>query len=240
MTTDFDPPDVTGGPPTNVPLSEAPVTPHHPPPASEAQPASRPVGDPAPYGLLIFATGGTVLGISLLGYVSPAAQGGSVLPIVYAATGLGVLLCAIWAAALGQTFTAAIYGAFTGFWLSYAALVLGLTHNWYGIPKADIPHTEGQFLITWAVVVFMLLLVSLRLPVAFTAIFASALVAVILLIIGTLNGSTALDPPAGVFVLLFSAIGFYAYLSTGLESVGGKALPLGPPVASMFRTGTAR
>jgi len=37
---------------------------------------------------LIFSVGGTVLGISLLGYVSAAAQGGSVMPIIYAATGL--------------------------------------------------------------------------------------------------------------------------------------------------------
>jgi uncharacterized protein len=216
---------------TNVPGSDAP--------ASEAPPASRPAGDPAPYGLLIFSVGGTVLGISLLGYVSPAAQGGSVQPIIYAGTGLGVLFCTIWAAALGQTFPAAIYGAFTGFWLSYTALVLGLAHNWYGIPPADIPHTVVQFLIAWAVVIFMLGLVSLRIPLAFTGIFGSALVADILLIFGTLNGSVDLDRAAGVFVLLFSAIGFYSYLSTGLESVGGKALPLGPPVASMFSKGPA-
>jgi succinate-acetate transporter protein len=144
----------------------------------------RPAGDPAPYGLLIFSVGGTVLGISLLGYISSAAQGGSVQPIIYAGTGLGVLLCTIWAAALGQTFPAAIYGAFTG-------------------------------------------------------IFGSALVAAILLIFATLNGSVGLDRAAGVFVLLFSVIGFYSYLSTGLESVGGKALPLGPPVASMFSKGPA-
>jgi hypothetical protein len=202
--------------------------------ASAAPAAGWSAGDPAPYGLLIFSVGGTVLGISLLGYVSAAAQGGSVQPIIYAGTGLGVLLCTIWAAALGQTFVAAIFGAFTGFWLSYTALVLGITHNWYGIPPADIPHTVVQFLIAWAVVIFMLGLVSLWIPLAFTGILGSALVAVILLIIGTLNSSTAADRVAGVFVLLFSAIGFYSFLSTGIASVGGKPLPLGPPVASMF------
>jgi uncharacterized protein len=62
----------------------------------------------------------------------------------------------------------------------------------------------------------------------------SALVAVILLIIATLNGSTSLDKVAGVFVLLFAAIGYYAFLSTGIESVGGKPLPLGRPLISLF------
>lgn len=75
-----------------------------------------------------------------------------------------------------------------------------------------------------------MLLGSLRIPLAFTLILASALVAVVLLIVADLNGTTSLDKVAGIFVLLFSAIGFYAYLSTGFESVGGKALPLGRPV----------
>jgi hypothetical protein len=35
-------------------------------------------------------------------------------------------------------------------------------------------------------------------------------------------------------VLIFAALGYYAYLSGALESVGGKGLPLGKPVVSMF------
>src|ERR1022692_3759038 len=184
-------------------------------PAS-APPARPPVaaymaGNPAVFGLLIFSVGGTNLGISLFGYVSATAQGGSVMPIIFVAT---------------------VFGAFAGFWISYSALVLGLTHNWYGIPPADIAHTVAQFLIAWAVVVLVLAIVSLRIPLAFTLILGSALVAVIFLIIGDLNASSAgsMDKVAGVFVLLFSAVGFYAFLSTGLESVGGNALPLGRPV----------
>jgi uncharacterized protein len=198
-------------------------------------PAAPPVapfmaGNPAVFGLLIFSVGGVDLGLSLLGYVSAAAQGGSVMPIILMATGMGVLLTTIWAAAQGQTFLATVFGAFAGFWISYSALVLGLTHNWYGIPPADVAHTVAQFLIAWAVVVLMLAVVSLRIPLAFTLILTSALVAVIFLIIADLNGTTSLDKVAGVFVLLFSVIGFYSFLSMGLESVGGNALPLGRPV----------
>jgi uncharacterized protein len=199
-----------------------------------AGPAARPSGDPVVLGLLVFALGGTVLGISLLGYVPSAVQGASIMPIVYAATGLGLLITTVWAAALGQTFVATVLGAFACFWISYAALVLGLTHNWYAIPAANVTHTVGQFLIAWDVVIFMLAVVSLRVPLAFTLILTAGLIAVVLLTVGTLSASTALDRAGGVFVLVFSVLGYYAYLSTAVASVGGKPLPLGAPAVTWF------
>jgi succinate-acetate transporter protein len=45
--------------------------------------------------------------------------------------------------ALGQGITAAIFGVFAGFWWSYALLVLGLTHGWYGIPAAQSPRAKS-------------------------------------------------------------------------------------------------
>jgi uncharacterized protein len=203
------------------------------PAAAGAESTVSPPPNPAVLGLLAFSVGGTVLGISLLGYVSAAAQGGSVMPIVYAATGLGVLITTIWAAALGQTFVAAVFGAFTGFWLSYAAFVLGLAHNWYAIPHTQVPHSLAQFLIAWAIVIFMLDVVSVYVPSSFTMILSSALVAVILLIVANLDGSTVLPKIAGGFILLFSAIGFYDFLAAGLESVGGRPLSLGPPLRTL-------
>ena len=203
-------------------------------PAAGAESTAGPPPNPAVLGLLAFSVGGTVLGISLLGYVSAAAQGGSVMPIVYAATGLGVLITTIWAAALGQTFVAAVFGAFTGFWLSYAAFVLGLAHNWYAIPHTQVAHSVAQFLIAWAIVIFMLDIVSVYVPSSFTMILSSALVAVILLIIANLDGSTVLPKVAGGFILLFSVIGFYDFLATGIESVGGRPLSLGPPLRTLI------
>jgi uncharacterized protein len=196
--------------------------------------ANQPVGDPVPLGLLVFALGGTVLGISLLGYVPAAVQPGSVMPIVFAATGLGLLITTLWAARLGETFVATVLGAFAGFWLSYAAMVLGLTHNWYGIPAADVTHTIGQYLIAWDVVIFMLWLVTFRIPLLFTLILGSGVVAVTLLAIGTLEASTSVNKVGAVFVLLFSALGYYGYLSGAIASVGGKPLPVGQPVVSML------
>ncbi len=91
----------------------------------EAQLATAPPsgGDPVPLGLLVFALGSTVLGISLLGYVPLAVQGNTIMPIVFAATGLGLLITTTWAARIGETFVATVLGAFAAFWISYAALV---------------------------------------------------------------------------------------------------------------------
>ena len=111
--------------------------PEAPPAPAEEMVAAPPAGDPIPLGLLVFALGSTVLGISLLGYVPLVVQGNTIMPIVFAATGLGLLVTTVWAAALGQTFVATVLGAFACFWISYAALVLGLAHNWYGIPPAS-------------------------------------------------------------------------------------------------------
>src|SRR5216683_4204385 len=84
------------------------VSPASAPPAPSPA-AAYMAGNPAVFGLLIFSVGGTVLGISLLGYVSAVAQGGSVMPIILTGTGMGVLLTAIWAAAQGQTFLATVF-----------------------------------------------------------------------------------------------------------------------------------
>jgi len=191
-------------------------------------------GNPAVLGLIVFATGSLVLGISLLGNVPLAVQPGTVQPIVYAGTGLLLLVSTWWAASLQQTFVATILGTFAGFWLSYTAMVLGLTHNWYAIPPADIPHTLGQFLIGWDAAIFMLFLVTLLLPLIYSLILGAGTVGVALLAAAVLGTSSGLYRAGGVFVIIFALLGYYAYLSGALESVGGKALPLGKPVASWF------
>src|SRR3954453_3537673 len=151
------------------------------PPAAVA-----PVGDPAVLGLPIFVVGSIALAMGLVGYVSPAAAG-SAIPIIFAAAGIGLLISAVWAAALGQTLVACIFGLFAGFWLSYSVLVIGLNHNWFAIPPEAVTKSVALFLISWGIVMGALTLATLRLPVAFTAVIALVVLALILLIIGTLN-----------------------------------------------------
>jgi succinate-acetate transporter protein len=114
-------------------------------------------GTPAAVGLPAFVVGSVALGLTLVGYV-PATAGAAPIPIIASATALGLVIATIWAAAIGQSAVASVFGIFAGFWLSYAALVLGLTHNWFAIPAEAAVKTQGLFLISWLVIVGMLTL----------------------------------------------------------------------------------
>jgi succinate-acetate transporter protein len=186
-------------------------------------------GDPSLIGLPSFIAGSVALGLVLVGYV-PAAAVGASLPVIVAATGLGLVIAAIWSATVGQSAVAGVFGIFAGFWLSYGMLVIGLTHNWFAIVAADALHTQGLFLISWLVVIGMLTLATLRLPVAYTALFALIEVALVLVLVGTLQQSAGTLKVAGVVVFVYAALGVYLFFSSASQATGGKALPLGQPL----------
>jgi succinate-acetate transporter protein len=193
-----------------------------------AAPAGPLAGDPATLGLPSFIAGSVALGLVLVGVV-PAGAVGASLPIILAATSLGLFAATIWSAAIGQSAVACIFGIFGGFWLSYAVLVLGLTHNWFGVGAAVID-TQKLFLIAWLVVIVMLTLATLRLPLAFTAVFALVDVALLLVLLGTIQASAGLSKAGGYVALVFAAVGAYLFFGSASVATGGRALPLGRPV----------
>jgi succinate-acetate transporter protein len=199
-----------------------------PPPAA---PNAFLAGNPAAVGLPSFIVGSVALALVLVGYV-PATAVGASLPIIAAATGLGLTISTVWAAATGQSAVASIFGIFAGFWLSYAVLVLGLTHNWFAITPDAAVHTQGLFLITWLVVIVMLTVATLRLPLAFTVLFTLIDFALVAVLIGTLDASTGWLKFGGVLVFAFAAVGAYLYLGIAAIVTGGSALPLGQPLLS--------
>jgi succinate-acetate transporter protein len=141
-----------------------------------------------------------------------------------------MFIAAIWAAAIGQSAVAGINGTFAGFWLSYAVLVLGLTHSWFGIAPAAIIATEKLFLIAWLVVMVILTLAMLRLPLAFTVLLTLVDVAVLLVLLGTVQPSTSLLKAGGYVALVFAAVGAYIFVGAASHATGGKEFPLGTPV----------
>jgi len=192
-------------------------------------------GNPAMLGLPSFIAGSVALGLGLAGVV-PAGVLGAPLAIILAATAIGLLLSAIWSAAIGQTAVAGIFGIFGTFWLSYGVLVLGLDHNWFAISATAVVATVKLFLLTWLIIIVMLTLATLRLPVAFTAVFALIDLALLLLYIGFAQASPLGVPSggllkaAGYVVLVFAAIGVYLFFDSASVATGGKALPLGKPL----------
>jgi succinate-acetate transporter protein len=193
-------------------------------------PATGPLaGDPAILGLPSFIAGSVALGLGLVGVV-PATAAGAPLAIILAATAVGLFIAAIWAAAIGQSAVAGIFGIFGGFWLSYVVLVVGLIHGWFGITPLAAVATQKLFLITWLVIIVMLTLGTLRLPLAFTAVFALIDVALLLLLIATIQASAGLTKTAGYVVLAFAALGVYLFFGSAGVATGGSALPPGRPV----------
>jgi uncharacterized protein len=186
-------------------------------------------GDPAILGLPSFIVGSVALGLALVG-VTPATAVGAPLAIILAATAVGLTIAAVWAAAIGASAVAGIFGIFAGFWLSYAVLVFGLIHGWFGITVLAVVDTEKLFLIAWLVIIVMLTLATLRLPLAFTAVFLLIDVALLLLLINTFHASSGLTKTAGYVVLVFAAIGVYLFFGSASVATGGKALPLGRPL----------
>ena len=186
-------------------------------------------GDPLMLGLPTFIAGATALALVLVGVV-PATATGASLPIILAATAVGLIISTIWAAALGQNAVASVLGIFAGFWFSYAVLVLGLTHNWFGITPVAAQSTQELFLVSWLVVIVMLTLATLRLPSAYTVLFIVVDVALLLVFLGVNEGSTGLLKAGGYAVFVFTAIGVYLFFGAASLATGGPAMPLGKPL----------
>jgi succinate-acetate transporter protein len=206
---------------------------------AEAPPAPPVVGpmagDPAMLGLGSFIVGSVALGLGLVGVV-PVGVLGAPLAIILAATALGLLMATIWSAAVGQSAVAAVFGIFGTFWLSYAVLVLGLDHNWFAITVAAVLATVKLFLVSWLVVILMLTLATLRLPAAFSVLFALVSLALLLLLLAFAEASplgvpsTGLLKTGGYVVLVFAALGVYLFFGAAAAGTGGKGLPLGKPL----------
>ncbi|PXY34174.1 hypothetical protein BA062_17695 [Prauserella flavalba] len=191
-------------------------------------------GDPLIVGLPIFAVGSLVLGIVLIGAVLPVTALGAAVPVVLAATGLFLVVVTVWAAALGQTMVAGICGTFAGFWLSLGALLLGLQHDWYGIPADQVAGTQEVFFIAWGALFLFLLVPTLRLPAVYPAIVALVVAALGLAAASAHTGNTTVLNVAGYFVLGFAFLGFCAFVNVALTALGAKrpVPPLGKPLLS--------
>ena len=117
---------------TPVTAVQAPIT------TPAAPPLPEPLrGDPAMIALPTVIAGAVGLFLTTIGFV-PASAGLAAIPVILAATVLGLLISTIWAAMLGQNVVATLYAVFLGFYASYVALQLGIANNWYKIPTDQI------------------------------------------------------------------------------------------------------
>jgi uncharacterized protein len=192
-------------------------------------PVRRPLaGDPSLVGLPSFIVGAVAFGMVLIG-VTPVGAVGAALPIILTAS-VGMFVATIWAARLGESVQAGIFGVVAGFFLSYGLLVLGLSHSWYGLLPAAVLSTQKMFVIAWIVIITMLVLATLRLPVIFPVLFAIVDVALLLDLLGIVQTSANLTKAAGWVTLGFTAVAVYLFLSSAFHATGGKEFPMGKPL----------
>jgi succinate-acetate transporter protein len=175
-----------------------------------------------------FVVGSVALGMVLIGVV-PATAVGASMPIIIAAAA-GMFLATIWAARVGQNASAGITGVFGSFFLSYALLVLGLTHNWYGIAPTAVADTQKVFVISWIAIVTMLVLISVRLPMIYGLLFVLIDASLVLNLLGIIQSSTNMAKAAGWVLMAVAATIVYLFLGAASHDTGGKELPLGPPI----------
>lgn len=221
-----------------VPDSPATLGDHEPPPPAPApaEPTAVVVGaggDPLILGLPIFAVGALALGMVLIGFL-PAAALGAIVPIVLFATGLSLALVTVWAALLGQTIVAGITGTFSGFWLSLAALLLGVANGWYGLRLIDVPQVQQMFFIAWGCLFLFLLVPTLRLPAVYPAIVGLVVAACAIATAAVRLANTDLLKASGYVILVLALLGFYAFLNVGQKATGATRAvpPLGRPIVS--------
>jgi uncharacterized protein len=198
-------------------------------PAKKEEEVAPPTNDPALLGLPSFIVGAVALGLVNVGMI-PAGIAGAAIPILVAATAIGMFIAAIWAVREGQGVVAGIYGVFAGFYLSDAVLVLGLTHNWFGIPLTAIVSTQKVFLIAWLIVIVMLTLGLLRLPVVYPVLLGLVDVTLLLFLMGVVQASPSLIKASGYVNFIFCALGAYLFLGVMNHATGGKPFPLGKPI----------
>jgi len=195
-------------------------------PAATASPAIQ--GDPAMFGLPTVIAGAIGLGLTTIGYV-PASAGLAAIPIILAATGVGLVVGTTWAAMLGQNVVATLYAVFLGFCLSSVTLQLGLAHDWYRIPPDQVANTMSVYLLCWLGTIAALTLATLRLPVVFSLLLGLVDLA-LALFVATRTGSTDLQRVAGRAVFAFIAVAICLYFHVMSLAFGGKGLPLGRPL----------
>ncbi|SDC75531.1 hypothetical protein SAMN04488581_1059 [Mycolicibacterium neoaurum] len=193
-------------------------------PADTAAP--RP-GDPGLIALPLIIAGGFGLGVTNTGILDvPTAA----VPILLSATSIGLLIATLWSAALGQNVNATVYGTFFGFYGSYAALSLGLAHNWFGIEPADAGDTVALWLTSWLVTIGLLTVLLLRLPWTYPVLLLVVDLALAALLIGNLTTSPGATHAGGWLVFAFVGFVVYFYAAALWAETGGRALPLGRPL----------
>ncbi len=191
------------------------------------------LADPAPLGLMGFATTTFVLSLVNAGVIDQGGDAKVVIGLAAFYGGLAQLLAGMWEFHNGNTFGGVAFSSFGAFWLSFVAFFIPGFGTAFGTAAGPTHTALGYYAVAWAIVTGMLLLGTFRLNGGLVVVFALLFITFIFLAIGFFanapfgSGATAIGGWLGILTAIAA---WYVALAGVLRSVsGGKiALPIMP------------
>jgi succinate-acetate transporter protein len=191
--------------------------------------------NPVPLGLFAFGTTTFVLscvnaGIFGMSVTSPP---NVVIGMALFYGGLTQLLCGMWGFRFGNTFAATVFGTYGSFWLSYATILIpwfNVSDGYVGYER-DVGSAIGIFLLSFAIITFMMWFSTLRTNIALVTLFTFLTITFTLLSIAYFKRADGLKVQrAGGFFGIFTAIiAWYIALANLLTKENcGFTMPVGP------------
>jgi uncharacterized protein len=142
--------------------------------------------------------------------------------------GVFLLIATVWAARLGASAVAGIFGTFSAFWLSLGLMLMGLNNGWFGLTDAaQVGSVLTPYVLSWLIVFVALTLATLRLPLAFTVGFVLVSATFALLLANLLTGQAIFSTLAGLTTFGFCAVYAYIFFDAMGQELGGRAMPMG-------------
>jgi succinate-acetate transporter protein len=187
------------------------------------------VADPAPLGLIGFATTTLVLSAANSG-IDSSLSAGAALGLALAFGGLAQLLAGMWEFKNGNTFGGVAFSSYGAFWISFWVL------NVVGKSGFGANDDLAWYLLAWTVVTGLYLIGTFRLNYGLVAVFGLLFLTFLLLCIGAFGGADKIKPGSGAWgiggwVGIITAVAAYYMALAGIlkaVSKGSINLPVGP------------
>ncbi len=184
------------------------------------------IANPGPLGLSGFALTTFILSLVNAG-ILPDKHIGIVIGLAVAYGGIAQFAAGMWEFRSGNTFGATAFTSFGAFWISFAAILIGV-----GITSANAPDDTavGYYLLGWAIFTGLMMLASFRTNVATAGVFVLLFATFLVLAIGKLNSNTNIFNIGGYLGLATAIVAWYTAVAGVLTSVtGGRSvLPVFP------------
>jgi succinate-acetate transporter protein len=174
------------------------------------------LANPAPLGLIGFATTTWLLSMINAGWLSPDGEG-IVLAMAFAMGGSMQLLAGIMEYARGNTFGFTAFNAYGAFWWSYALFVIFFSAKVPGV-------MVGWYLLLWGIFTFYMWIGTLKLGGALQLVFLALWLTFVVLAIGAFAGSSGITHVGGYLGLITAILAGYTSAAQVLNEVYGRTV----------------